>query len=174
MTIPVDFQGALKWVFAALTHCSPARLSLITGVDHHIGGLGTMYELIAQNQVGKPGYETYINNRVVTVAELLRDAGYHTYLSGKWHLAGANFENGTWSYNRGFEKSFTLLNGGANHFKGFPEIPVEKVRFAENGKFVTRPGNDTLYSNDMYTDKMLGYLKNSTDGKPFFAYLSKL
>ena len=65
-----------------------------------------------------------------------------------------------------------LLNGGANHFKGFPELPVERVAFAENGKIVTRPGNDTLYSNDMYTDKMLGYLKNSTDGKPFFAYLA--
>jgi arylsulfatase A-like enzyme len=65
-----------------------------------------------------------------------------------------------------------LLNGGANHFKGFPEPPVEKVAFAENGKFVKRPGNNTLYSNDMYTDKMLGFLKNSTDGKPFFAYLA--
>jgi arylsulfatase A-like enzyme len=120
----------------------------------------------------KPGYETWINHRVVTVAELLRDAGYHTYLSGKWHLSGANFENGTWPYNRGFEKSFTLLNGGANHFKGFPEIPVEKVRFAEDGKMITRPGNNSLYSNDMYTDKMLGFLKNSTVGKPFFAYLA--
>ncbi len=48
--------------------CSPARLSLLTGVDYHIGGLGTMFELIAPNQKGKPGYETYINNKVVTVA----------------------------------------------------------------------------------------------------------
>jgi arylsulfatase A-like enzyme len=84
---------------------------LITGVDHHIGGIGSMYELIAQNQKGKPGYETWINNRVVTVAELLRDAEYHTYLSGKWHPSGNNFENGTWPHDRGFEKSFTLLNG---------------------------------------------------------------
>jgi arylsulfatase A-like enzyme len=55
--------------------CSPPRDSLITGVDHHIGGIGTMYELIALNQKGKPGYETWINHQVVTVAELLRDAG---------------------------------------------------------------------------------------------------
>ena len=39
----------------------------------------------------------------------------------------------------------TMLNGGANHFKGFPELPIEKVAFAENGKMVARPGNDTLY-----------------------------
>jgi arylsulfatase A-like enzyme len=164
-------DGKILMNYHTISVCSPARVSLITGVDHHIGGIGSMYELIAQNQKGKPGYETWINNRVVTVAELLRDAGYHTYLSGKWHLSGNNFENGTWPHDRGFEKSFTLLNGGANHFKGFPEVPVERVAFAENGKMVTRPGNDTLYSNDMYTDKMLGYLK-TTDGKPFFAYLA--
>jgi len=58
--------------------CSPARVALLTGVDWHIGGIGTMYELIAPNQVGKPGYETYINNKVVTAEELLRDAGYNT------------------------------------------------------------------------------------------------
>ena len=51
----------------------------MTGVDWHIGGIGTMYELITPNQVGKPGYETYINDRVVTVAELLRDAGSQYY-----------------------------------------------------------------------------------------------
>jgi arylsulfatase A-like enzyme len=68
--------------------CSPARVALLTGVDWHVGGIGTMYELIADNQVGKPGYETYINDRVVTVAELLKDAGYNTMMSGKWHLSG--------------------------------------------------------------------------------------
>ena len=55
--------------------CSPARVAFLTGVDNHIGGIGTMYENIAPNQVGKPGYETYINNKTVTIAELLRDAG---------------------------------------------------------------------------------------------------
>jgi hypothetical protein len=66
--------------------------------------------------------------------------------------------NGTWPHDRGFEKSFTLLNGGANHFKGFPEAPIEHVAFAENGKMVTRPGNNSLYSNGMYTDILLIWL----------------
>lgn len=152
--------------------CSPARVEVLTGVDHHIGGIGSMYELIAPNQVGKPGYETYINDRVVTVAELLKDAGYNTYLSGKWHLSGNNFTKGTFPYDKGFEQSFTLLNGGANHFNGFPEPPLEKITFAENDQIIPRPGNKTLYSNELYTDKMLEFLKNSTDGKPFFGYLS--
>jgi arylsulfatase len=152
--------------------CSPARAALLTGVDHHVGGIGSMFELIAQNQIGKPGYETWINNRVVTVAELLRDSGYHTYMSGKWHLSGNHAESGTLPSDRGFEKSLTLLNGGANHFNGYPDVPLEKVTFAENGKVIPRPGNSTLYSNNLYTDKMMDYIKNTTDSNPFFAYLS--
>lgn len=153
--------------------CSPARVSLLTGVDHHIGGIGTMAETIVPNQIDKPGYETYINNNVVTVAELLRDGGYHTYMSGKWHLSGTHDQNGTLPSDRGFEKSLTLLGGGATHFKSFPSPPVEKVTFAEDGKIIPRPGNDTTYSNDLYADKMIRYIKNdSSDGKPFFAYLS--
>ena len=165
-------DGKILTNYHTVPVCSPARVALLTGVDHHVGGIGSMYELIAQNQIGKPGYETWINNRVVTVAELLKDAGYHTYLSGKWHLSGAHFENGTWPFNRGFEESLTLLNGGADHFGGFPSSPAEKIEYAENGKVVPRPGNNITYSNELYTDKMIEFIKNSTDGKPFFAYLS--
>lgn len=165
-------DGKILTNYHTVPVCSPARVALLTGVDHHIGGIGSMYELIAQNQVGKPGYETWINNRVVTVAELLKDAGYHTYLAGKWHLSGAHFENGTWPFNKGFEESLTLLNGGANHFSDFPESPAEKIQFAENGKVIPRPGNKTTYEATMYTDKMIEFIKNSTDGKPWFAYLA--
>ena len=54
----------------------------------------------------------------------------------------------------------------------FQNSPAEKIAFAENGKIIPRPGNKTLYSNELYTDKMIEFIKNSTDGKPFFAYLS--
>ena len=166
-------EGKILTNYHTVPVCSPTRVALLTGVDHHIGEIGSMYELIADNQVGKPGYETWINDRVVTVAQLLRDSGYHTYLSGKWHLSGNHFENGTWPYDKGFEQSLTLLNGGANHFNDFPETPTEKITFAENDQIIPRPGNKTLYSNELYTDRMIEYLKNSTtDGKPFFAYLS--
>lgn len=165
-------EGKILTNYHTVPVCSPARVALLTGVDHHIGGIGSMFELMAQNQIGKPGYETWINNRVVTVAELLRDGGYHTYLSGKWHLSGNHDENGTLPYDRGFEKSLTLLAGAANHFNGFPEPPIVEVTFAENGKIIPRPGNNTLYSNNLYTDKMMEYINNASDGKPFFGYLS--
>src|SRR6478672_9395918 len=68
-------DGKILTNYHTVPVCSPARVALLTGVDHHIGGIGSMYEIIAENQKGKPGYETWINNRVVTVAELLKNAG---------------------------------------------------------------------------------------------------
>ncbi|HJS63695.1 MAG TPA: hypothetical protein VJ767_02420 [Nitrososphaeraceae archaeon] len=61
-------------------------------------------------------------------------------MSGKSHLSGNHFQNATWPYDKGFEQSLTLLNGGANHFNDFSEIPLEKITFAENdqGIDVTR------------------------------------
>lgn len=152
--------------------CSPARVAFLTGVDNHIGGIGTMYENIAPNQVGKPGYETYINNRVVTVAELLRDSGYDTLMSGKWHLSGSGNKNGSAPYDRGFEDVLTVLSSGAQHFNGdayyFGGHPI----FMRNGTVVPRPDSGT-YSNDLYTNVMLDQIKNHKDDrKPLFMYLS--
>lgn len=152
--------------------CSPARVAFLTGVDNHIGGIGTMYENLAPNQVGKPGYETYINNKVMTVAELLRDAGYHTLMSGKWHLSGSGLKNGTSPYDRGFEDVFTLLQSGAQHFNGDIYYAGGHETFMRNDKIVPRPDNGT-YSNDLYTNIMLDQIKKyKDDGKPLFMYLS--
>jgi arylsulfatase A-like enzyme len=152
--------------------CSPARVAFLTGVDNHIGGIGTMYENIAPNQIGKPGYETYINDRVVTVQELLRDEGYHTMMSGKWHLSGDGLQNGSSPYQRGFEDVFTLLAGGAQHFDGGSETAGGLPLFMRNDKIVLRPDNGT-YSNDLYTNIMLNQIKKyHSDGKPLFMYLS--
>ena len=152
--------------------CSPARLALMTGVDWHIGGIGTMYELIAPNQVGKPGYETYINDRVVTVAELLRDAGYNTMQSGKWHLSGHGHQPGTTPWDRGFTNALTLLEDGSNHFNNLPYVPGWSVTFTANATDTPRPQNGT-FDSTMYTDQLLGFFKKTeSEKKPFFAYLA--
>ena len=152
--------------------CSPARVSFLTGVDNHIGGIGTMYENMAPNQVGKPGYETYINNRTVTIAEMLRDADYDTLFSGKWHLSGKGWTNGTTPYDRGFEDVFVLLESGSQHFNGDPYYAGGHNTFVSNDTQVPRPDNGT-FSNELYTNIMLDKIKNhQDDGKPLFMYLS--
>lgn len=71
-----------------------------------IAGIGTMAEMWSENQKGKPGYEGYLNDRVVPVPELLQSAGYHTMMSGKWHLG---LTPDRWPSRRGFDRSFSLL-----------------------------------------------------------------
>jgi arylsulfatase A-like enzyme len=152
--------------------CSPARSTFLTGVDNHIAGIGTMYENIAPNQVNKTGYETFITDRVVTVAEILRDAGYDTLLSGKWHLSGKVYHEDTGPTDRGFDQSFTLLESGANHFTYGPYYPGGTATYIDNGKIVEKP-NGTQFSNEFYTDKMIEFIKKSKENnKPFFGYLA--
>ena len=165
-------EGKILTNYYTYPVCSPARSTFLTGVDNHIAGIGTMFENIAPNQVNKTGYETFITDRVVSVAELLRDAGYDTLLSGKWHLSGKGYHEGTGPADRGFDQSFTLLESGANHFTYGPYYPGGKATFIDNGKIVEKP-NGTQFSNEFYTDKMIDFIKTSEENnKPFFAYLS--
>lgn len=104
--------------------CSPTRAMLLTGVDHHRSGMGAMSEAFAFNPQyrGEPGYEGHLNQRVVTIAELLRDAGYATLMAGKWHIG---YETPDLPPARGFDRSFALLQGGAQHFDGGPLLPTD-------------------------------------------------
>jgi arylsulfatase A-like enzyme len=93
-------------------------------------------------------------------------------MSGKWHLSGSGWQNGTTPYDRGFEDVFVLLESGAMHFNGDPYYAGGHSTFLNNGTQVPRPDNGT-YSNDIYTNIMLNKIKNHQgDGKPLFMYLS--
>ena len=149
--------------------CSPTRTMLISGVDNHLAGLGNMHEIMADNQFGKPGYEGYLNTSVVSIATVLKDAGYHTYMAGKWHLGG-NKES--IPYARGFEESFALAESGADNWVEMPYAPMyERVHYFENEHEVKLPTKD-YYSSDFYTQRIIDNIEsNRKDGKPFLAWL---
>lgn len=148
--------------------CSPTRSMLLTGTDNHIAGLGNMAEAINDNQRGKPGYEGYLNNRVITIASVLQQSGYQTYMSGKWHLGMAESQSPS---ERGFERSFALLQGGAGHFDNTGLIKRSMpALYREDGKYTEWPEGG--YSSDVYADKLIEYLDQSETDKPFFAYLA--
>ena len=156
-------------MYAAPT-CSPTRAMLMSGSDNHLVGLGTMAEGMQPFQRGKPGYEGYLNREAHSIAELLRDGGYRTSMVGKWHL-GLAPEQGP--DQRGFENSFSLLEGGGVHFKppSKPSSKIEEVTYRENGQPVDLP--EDFYSTDFYTDKMISFLRRSTGSEePFFAYVA--
>jgi arylsulfatase len=149
---------------------SPTRSMLLTGVDTHLNGLGTMDEWIAPNQVGMPGYEGFINKRVVTLPQLLKAAGYHTYMVGKWHLGKQPDQIPA---ARGFERDFTLLDGGGSYWDMTNVTGASpRLVFTEDGRYLTRLPDD-YYATKTYTDKLIGFIDaNRGSGKPFFAYVS--
>ena len=93
--------------------CSPTRSLLLTGVDNHRSGLGNMHEFLTDEQRGQPGYEGYLNKDVVTIIQLIRDAGYSTYMTGKWHLGA---DEGYRPHDRGFDQTYSLLQGAGDNY----------------------------------------------------------
>lgn len=164
-------QGVTFTDFHVSVSCSPTRSMLLSGNDNHVAGLGTMAEMLVENQVGEPGYEGHLNERVASLAEVLRVGGYHTYLSGKWHLG---HEPGTLPFNRGFERSFSMLVGGSSHWSDMLGIlPRDHpAKYSLNGELLNQLPAD-FYSSKSYADFLMDAIRmNRGDGKPFLAYLS--
>jgi arylsulfatase len=158
--------------FHTSVSCSPTRSMLMTGTDNHIAGLGNMNELLTPEQRGKPGYEGHLNDRVVTLAEVLRDGGYHTYMAGKWHLG---HEPEQIPHARGFERSFSMLDGGSSHWSDMTGLqatvqPVAKY-VMDDKELIELPSD--FYSSRSYADFLIEAIReNLGDGKPFLAYFA--
>jgi arylsulfatase len=161
-------RGAAMTQFYTAPTCSPTRAMLLTGVDHHQAGVGTMHDLRAANQLDSLNYVGELHNGVATVAEVLKGNGYQTFMAGKWHLAASPAQ---YPDKRGFDESFALLQGGASHFgDSLPLYEGNPVTYVENGEPASLAKD--FYSSISYTDKLLDYLQSRDEQAPFFAYLA--
>jgi arylsulfatase A-like enzyme len=155
--------------FHVAASCAPTRSMLLTGVDNHLNGVGNLRETMPQEHLGKPGYLGSLDTNVVTVATLLQDSGYRTYIAGKWNV-------GSEPYNlpnrRGFDRSIVQGDTGSDNW-----VPSQRylphsarVNWFEDGKQPVMPAE--FYSSQYFVDRVIGYIDSGArSGKPFFAYV---
>ena len=138
--------------------CCPTRASLLTGLYSHQAGMGHM-----TGDRGVPSYQGYLNDRCVTIAEVLRSGGYATLMTGKWHI-GSNRPH--WPTERGFDRFYGVPEGGGFYFE------VKKGRSLVLDETLVEPQGD-WYATDAFTDYAIRFVEQATDhGKPFFLYVA--
>jgi arylsulfatase A-like enzyme len=140
--------------------CQATRTMLMTGT-----GTGRALQLIGDPMSGRRGH--LLRQDWAILPEFLQDAGYSTFMTGKWDLG---IGDGYTPHTRGFDRSFVLLDASASHFaEKFWEDPTP---YRDEGKIVTIDDlPDDFYSTEYYTDKMIEYLQSHGDDEPWFAYV---
>ncbi len=155
-------EGLRFTQFYNTARCCPTRASLLTGLYAHQTGVGHMVE-----DKGAPGYRGRLNDHCVTIGEVLRDAGYFTAMSGKWHV-GQN--HGVVPWERGFDRSLNAPAGG------FYYSTDPRAELFLNGKHLDN--NDPAlpkdwYTTDLWTDYGIKFIAEALETKkPFFLYLA--
>ena len=109
-------EGMIFSNYHTTPECAPSRAMLLTGMDNHNTGIPMIPEVLPWKYRDTPGYEGYLREDALTLAEILKPAGYRTYMTGKWHLGFGGQETAALPYNRGFDKTFILDATGANNF----------------------------------------------------------
>lgn len=159
-------QGLKMTQFYNAGRCCPSRTALLTGLYPHQAGVGDM---VADK--GSPAYQGYLNEHCATIAELLKaEAGYTTIVSGKWHVG---LQPSALAYNRGFDRSFTMLNNGSSYFNSKPLYnDGSRITFMLGDQEIVR--NDTSkYLTQAITDfavQSLDAIKHQQN--PFFLYIA--
>lgn len=161
-------KGVMLSRYHSSPFCGPSRAMLLTGMDNHQVGMGTLVETVTEEMRKRPGYSMLWTAGQKTIAGLLSDAGYQTYVTGKWGIgeAGANLPN-----RFGFDRSYVMDATGGSNCDAKPYLPgYDDVGWFEDGKPVKLPAD--TYSSRTLVDKMIDYIDAGARDKPFFAFLS--
>jgi len=164
-------QNGIRFTqFYNMARCCPTRASLLTGLYPHQAGVGHMTA-----DTGHNGYRGTLNRQSVTIAEVMRNADYRTYMCGKWHVVHEirpNGDNSTWPAQRGFEKFYGTITGGGSFY--------DPTSLCRQNKFIT-PENDPeykpakFYYTDAISDNAVRFLQQhdaESPDKPFFMYVA--
>lgn len=158
--------GGLRFTqFYNSGRCCPTRASLLTGLHPHQVGIGHMTAPPGQPLGFEGAYQGYLNDRCVTIAQVLQSAGYHTLMTGKWHLGAAS--QTTWPLQRGFDRFYGGLSGAFNYFQPGGDRGITR----DNDAVET---DDSFYATDTFTDVACRYISDVSkqDNEPFFLYLA--
>lgn len=148
--------------FYNTARCCPTRASLLTGLYQHQAGVGHM-----MNDRGTDAYRGDLSQNAVTIAEVLKQAGYATYLSGKWHVtpylpAEINPPKHNWPLQRGFDKFFGTILGAGSFY--------DPCSLTENNEY-TAPDEDFYYT-DAISENAVKFIEEHEGDDPFFMYVS--
>ncbi|MEL6572429.1 MAG: arylsulfatase [Pseudomonadota bacterium] len=161
-------SGTLFSRYYSSPFCGPSRAMLMTGQDNHQTGMGTLVETVTPEQSEMGGYSMVFDDDQQTIATFLSEAGYRTYVTGKWGIGekGANLP-----HRFGFDRSYVMdSTGGSNYdhshyLPGYPE-----VSWYEDGEPVRLP--EDFYSSRNLVDQMINYIDEGDADQPFFGFLS--
>lgn len=150
--------------------CCPTRASLLTGLHPHQAGIGHMVA-----DFGEPAYRGFLNEKCITIAEVLGDAGYVTLMSGKWHVGG-DYPLNVWDRvnqgdathptpcQRGFDHFYGTLAGSGNFFD-----PHTLMR---DDEYIELENYGDYYYTDAIAENAAGFIEDYGQGKsPFFLYV---
>jgi len=163
-TLDAMAEGGLRFTqFYNTGRCCPTRASLLTGLYPHQAGIGHMVQ-----DRGKPGYIGRLNDSSVTIAEVLKGAGYRTGCFGKWHVTHFDYvsekadHRDTWPLQRGFDRFVGSLAGGGNYYG-------PKAWMVDN-EFV-KPAEDFYYT-DAVSRSAVEFIESSKSDQPLFMYVA--
>ncbi len=154
--------------------CCPSRAALMTGLYPHQAGVGDMLDDYARplrERLNAPSYSDHLTSHAPTIAEVLRNAGYRTGMSGKWHLG---YRTNEWPAARGFDQAFGVIEGAMNYYGfGMQHTGVTTNPPMALNHEVYLPPREGFFATDAFTDFAIRFIREGqADPRPFFLYLA--